>query len=269
MNIEFEQGYLILAQNNEITDYVACARALALSLRRVEPDAKICLLTDLADNSDPVFDIVKTFPMGDQAKDCEWKLLNDWQCFYASPFRQTIKIEADMIVPKNISHWLDICSLRDLVVTIGARDYQNRLATSRHYRKIFDANDLPDAYNAITYWRLCPTAKIFFDTIREIFNQWSIVMSTLKYGNDQPVNTDLAYAIALRLLGEETYTLPDGIPGLIHMKPRINNLQGEQWIRELTWEFSQDSMRIGTIEPLWPVHYHVKDFAKTILAHYG
>jgi len=269
MTVEFEKGYLVLAQNNSTTDYVACARALAHSIRRVESDARICLLTDDVSNTDPVFDIVKTFPWGDLASSSEWKLLNDWQCFYASPFRQTIKIEADMIVTRNIAHWFDICNVRDLVVTIGARDYHNRPAVSRHYRKIFDANDLPDAYNAITYWRRSTSARTFFDTVREIFEQWPTAMTALKYGTDQPVNTDLAYALALRLLGEEKYTLPGTVPGLIHMKSRINNLQGEDWTKELTWEFAQDSIRIGTIEPLWPVHYHVKDFAKTLLKHHG
>ena len=66
MQIEHQQGYLVLAQNNDTTDYVSCARALAHSIRRVEPDAKICLLTDVDTAQDRVFDIVKTFPMGDR-----------------------------------------------------------------------------------------------------------------------------------------------------------------------------------------------------------
>ena len=269
MNIKFERGYLVLAQNNNTTDYVACARALAKSLRCVEPDAKICLLTDDINHADPVFDIVKTFPMGDLAQDSDWKLYNDWQCFYASPFRQTIKIEADMMIPCNISHWFDICSARDLVVTMGARTYQNLPAVSRFYRKVFDANNLPDVYNAITYWRLSPGAQEFFDTVREIFDQWQTVMALLKYGTDQTLNTDLAYAIALTVLGQEKYTLPGTVPGLIHMKSRINHLQQEEWTKELVWELTEHGLRIGTIEPLWPVHYHVKDFAKTLLKHYG
>lgn len=269
MQIKHQRGYLVLAQNNDTTDYVSCAGALAHSIRMVEPDAKICLLTDVDRIQDPVFDIVKTFPMGDQAKHSQWKLYNDWQCFYASPFRQTIKIEADMIIPRNISHWFEICDKRDLVVTIGSRDYQNRPATSRYYRKIFDANMLPDAYNAITYWRLCPAAKTFFDTVREIFDQWDSIMQVLKYGKDQPMNTDLAYALALLLLGQEQHTLPGAVPGLIHMKSRINRLQGEDWTKELVWELESGHLRIGTVEQMWPVHYHIKHFSQTLLEHYG
>ena len=135
--------------------------------------------------------------------------------------------------------------------------------------KIFDSNNLPDVYNAITYWRLSPGAKKFFDTVREIFENWDHVMKTLRFGSEEQLNTDLAYAIALQLLGPENYVIPGTVPGMIHMKPRINDLIGEDWTRELIWEFGEGSFRINTIEQLWPVHYHVKDFAIEMEKHYG
>lgn len=262
MQIEHERGYLIVAQNNATTDYVACARALAKSIRQSDPEAKICLLTDRLVEGDTAFDYVKEFPFGDQARDHEWKLANDWQCFYASPFRETIKIEADMVITRSIRHWFDICCQRDLVVTIGARNYHNQLAAERDYRRVFDDNGLPDVYNAITYWRLSQGAKEFFDTVRNIFENWSSAMTMLRHGQDQPINTDLAYALALVLVGPEKHILPDGVPGLIHMKPALNALQTQDWTKELIWEFDRSSMRIGTIEQMYPVHYHVKDFAQ-------
>lgn len=269
MQIESEKGYLIVAQNNSVTDYVACARALAQSLRSVEPDAKICLLTDDINNSDPVFDYVKTFPFGDQAQDLDWKLKNDWQCFYASPFRQTIKLEADLLIPRSIAHWFDICCQKDLVVTIGARNYHNQKATERTYRRVIDDNGLPDVYNAITYWRLGASAKEFFDTVREIFDNWEDAMANIRFGQDQPINTDLAYALALMILGPDRFILPGDVPGMIHMKQAINCLQSENWTHELTWEFGQDSFRINTIEQMWPVHYQVKEFAQEISKYHG
>lgn len=269
MQIQHEQGYLILAQNNQDTDYVSCARALAKSIKRVEPQAKVCLLTDDVANADGVFDIVRTFPFGDKAKQHDWKLSNDWQCFYATPFRQTIKLEADMLITRSIKHWFDICSQKDLVVTLGARNYHNRPAQERTYRKIFDLNFLPDAYNAITYWRLSAGAKEFFDTVRELFENWESAMSMLRNGSGQPPNTDLAYALAMVLLGKEKYTLPGSVPGLIHMKQALNGLEHEDWTRQLVWEFDQGSMRIGTVEQMYPVHYHIKQFVKEIEKHYG
>ena len=269
MKIEHDRGYLVIAQNNSTTDYVQCARVLAASLHRVEPTARVCLLTDVAPEDATGFDYVRTFPYGDMARDSEWKLNNDWQCFYASPFRQTIKIEADMVVPQNISHWFDICQVRDIVVTVGARNYHNQLGTSRYYRKVFDDNDLPDAYNAITYWRLSKTAQEFFNLVRLIFENWESAMSSLKFGAGQPLNTDLAYAIAMKILGIENCTLPTSIPSLIHMKPRFNNLSSDDWTRELIWEIHPSGIRINTVEQQWPIHYHQKEFAQELMKYYG
>lgn len=250
-----------MAINNSSTDYVLCATVLAKSIRRVEPDAKICLVSD-SDIKDPVFDFVRPLPFGDQSQG-EWKLHNDWQCFYASPFRQTIKLEADIFLSRSISHWFDVCQQKDLVVMLGARNYHNQLTRSRAYRQIFDTNDLPDVYNAITYWRLSPAAKDFFEMVRDIISNWDSVMSLIKFGSSQPVNTDLAYAIALKTLGPEKYTLPSmDIPSMIHMKPAVAHIKGDDWTRELVWEIDENSFRINTIEQMWPVHYHVKQFAE-------
>ena len=185
--------------------------------------------------------------------------------FFASPFRQTIKIEADIFVPQDISHWFDICQCLDIVLTVGARDFRNQKSQCRHYRKIFDENQLPDVYNAITYWRLSADAQEFFNTVREIFVNWEATMQVLKYGKDQPLNTDLAYAIAAVMIGKEKCILPLDIPSLIHMKSRINSLINDDWTKELIWEVSPGSFRINTVEQLWPVHYHVKSWAKEIL----
>jgi len=268
MKVEAERGYLVIAQNNSTTDYIKCARMLAHSIRAVEPSAKICLLTDKP-IEDSLFDFIRVFPYGDLAIESEWKLKNDWQCFYASPFRETIKLEADMIIPQSIKHWFDICSIQELVVTVGARNFHNLPSTSRYYRKIFDQNNLPDVYNAITYWRLGRVSNEFFTTVKDIFNNWNAVMSALKFGADQPLNTDLAYAIAVCILGEENCTLPGSVPSLIHMKGRFNGLQYEDWTKELVWELNPGSLSINTIEQLWPFHYHVKEFSHHLEEYYG
>lgn len=262
--IHAERGYLIIAQNSNDTDYLQCARVLAHSIRHVEPQANICLMTDQVQDTDPVFSDVVEFPFGDHSGSDAWKLHNDWQCFYGSPYRQTIKLEADMIVPINISHWFDICQHKELVLTIGTKNYLGEDSDVRYYRQIFDANDLPDVYNAVTYWRRSQPAKEFFDLVRKIFAQWDDVMTTIKLGQGQPLNTDLAYAIAAKVLGVEQYTLPIAVPKMIHMKKAINRLQEEDWTRELVWEYEPGSFRLQTIQQLWPVHYHVKNFAKKL-----
>ena len=179
MPILSEKGYLIPAVNNNTVDYVDCARLLATSIKSFHPTAKICLLTNqmVEDNT---FDYVKVLPYGDQSQGQEWKLQNDWQCFAASPFRQTIKLEADMLATSPIDHWWTLFEHKDLVISQGCRDFYGQVSKSRYYRKIFDTNELPDVYNAITYWRVSKLAKEFFDLVRAIFTDWDSFKKLLK-----------------------------------------------------------------------------------------
>lgn len=269
MAVEFERGYLILAHNNGQDDYVACARALAKSLRYWMPDCKICLVTDSAE-TDPVFDIVKLFPYGDQASDTQWKLANDWQAFHASPFRETIKLEADMIITGNIDHWWAWFEHRDVVVSQGMRNHLNTESTTRAYRRLFDDNDLPDVYNAITYWRLSKTAAEFFELVKRFFQHWETVRKTLKYCDSVPANTDMIYAMVAKYMGAELVTLPGAWPQMIHMKPAVNFLKTDArpWCDEFVWELVDGHIRINTIEQQWPLHYHEKTFAKELENYY-
>jgi len=256
--IVYERGYLIPAINNGHTDYVACAVQLAQSIRDWHPDARICLLTNIhCDHA--VFDLVRQLPHGDTAIEA-WKLSNDWQVLQASPFRQTIELEADMIAASPIDHWWTMLQHRDVVVSTGARDFYNRSATSRRYRKLFDANNLPDVYNAVTYWRVSKTAMEFFNLVRQIFTHWSEFKKLLMMPDEVPT-TDVVYAMAAMIMGPERVTLPAGFgPTIVHMKKDLVGLQSPDWTRELVWENTQPGLRIHTVAQVGFVHYHVKEW---------
>ena len=251
MPVLSERGYLIVAQNSKSVDYIACAIQLARSIRQFHPDAKIALLTDSTDKS-YAFDyrVNFTHPLSDNP------YANDWQVFGASPFRQTIKLEADMIIASEIDHWWTMLEHRDVVVSTGARDFYDQPATSRFYRKVFDTNNLPDVYNAITYWRLSPTAQQFFGLVRRIFEHWEEYRTLLKFPDETP-STDLVYAMAALIIGPELVTMPfASYPRIVHMKRHMIPTHSEDWTQELTWE--TNPLRINTAAQWGAVHYHVK-----------
>lgn len=265
---DLERGYLIVADNTKETDYIDCAIALARSIKLHTPDAKIALMTSNEVNND-IFDYVVGLPFGDQAPDSNWKLKNDWQVFYASPFRQTIKLEADMIIPHSIDHWWDMLQKKDVVVSVGARNYKNQITTDRTYRKLFDLNNLPDVYNAITYWRKSQSAKQFFDTVRTVFENWDTIKKALKGADQDPGTTDVVYAVAAKLVGVENVTLPNvSYPTMIHMKQSINFLYDEDWTKEMVWELDRSNIRINTFNQMYPFHYHNKEFSKELNKYY-
>ena len=124
MPIQSEQGYLIMALNSDTVDYIDCARQLARSIRHFHPDAEICLLSNTDAPDFDLFNYHKTFsyPLSDNP------YANDWQVFGASPFRQTIKLEADMIIASEIDHWWTMLEHRDVVISTGARDFYDQPA---------------------------------------------------------------------------------------------------------------------------------------------
>jgi len=233
-----ERGYLIPAVGDL---YLRCADQLADSIRQWHPEANVTILTE------------EMLPFGNLGA-----YANDWQVFYASPYRQTIKLEADMIAASPIDHWWTLFEQRDVVVSQGARTFYDQPAESRHYRKIFDQNDLPDVYNAITYWRLSKTAQDFFQLIRNIFEQWDSYKKLLRFPEETP-STDVVYAMAAQIMGPEQVTLPSSIgPTIVHMKRYINPIQTNNWTKELTWE--TDPFRINTVAQWGLVHYHAKEW---------
>ena len=253
MPILAERGYLIPAVDTESTDYLSCAIRLARSIRQWHPDANISVIS-VKRCSDPVFNHVIPLPFGDLGG-----YANDWQCFAASPYRQTIKLEADMIIASPIDHWWTLLEKRDVVISQGCRDIYDQSGKSRYYRKIFDDNNLPDVYNAITYWRLSNDAKAFFDLVKNTFEYWNEYKKILKFPDDEPT-TDVVYAIAAVIMGTEKVTLPKGLgPTVIHMKRHMIPIQGADWTKELVWE--NNPFRINTVAQFGAVHYHIKEWA--------
>lgn len=249
-----ERGYLIPAVNTESVDYVACAVELARSIKQWHPAASVSLLT-LGECSDPVFDSVVQLPYGEQGG-----FANDWQCFAASPYRQTIKLEADMLAASAVDHYWTMFEHRDVVISQGCRTFYGHPATSRYYRKFHDENLLPDVYNAITYWRRSQTAQQFFNLVRDIFQHWDQVRTAYKFSEDT-ASTDCVYAIAAQIIGVEKVTLPLNIgPSIVHMKKNIQGCHSNNWTQELVWERLNPGVRIQTVAQTGFFHYHEKSW---------
>lgn len=248
-----EQGYVIVAVNSDTVDYLDCAKMLATTIRYWDPSARICLVTD-SSYAHPIYDhhrqlVPEANPYA-----------NDAQLFKLSPFRETIKLEADMFVVSPISHWWTQFRNRDVVISTGCRDWQDNVSTARHYRRVFDVNHLPDVYNAVTYWRRSETAREFFGWVRDIFANWTEFRKLIKFPDETP-STDLVYAMAAEIMGRDRVTMPfSTYPKIVHMKRHIAGTQTEHWLDELVWEYQDLRLRIQTVAQTGAFHYHVKDW---------
>jgi hypothetical protein len=258
------KGFVVVAQNTANVNYIQCAEMLALSLKNVMPNANVSLISDDVEHS-KYFDYVIALPHGDLAKDSEWKLINDWQVYEASPYDYTIKLEADMYIPVNIDYWWDILQQKEVVVCSTIRDYKNNISENKFYRNFIYNNNLPNVYNAITYFKKGELANKFFETVRFCFENWEYLKPILKCNVDEQATTDWVYAISCMIHGIENTTLPNfDAFSMIHMKQYINDLICENWTDELIYEINKNSLRLSTFPQLYPFHYHIKNFSYTI-----
>lgn len=265
-----DKGFVILAQDGKrMNQYELCAEALAKSIKRTMPDANVSIITDNKIKNTKLYDSVIPLPYGDKDPTGYWKLINDWQVYEASPYEYTIKLEADLYLPKSIEHWWNILKHRDLVVSTTIRDFKQDISPSRVYRRFIDDNKLPDTYNAITYFKKSNTAKKFFEIVRHIFENWPEFRALMKCNPYEEATTDWVYAIAVHILGEEKCLLPEFKDmSMVHMKRLINNLPTEDWTDALVYEILPHALRINSCPQLYPFHYHIKSFASKILKSY-
>lgn len=253
------RGYIIHAQNTADVDYLHCAKVLAHSIKRVMPDASVTLMTD-NDVESNVFDHVVKLP--NHAS--EYAMNNDWQLYWASPYTETIKIEADIYIPRNIDYWWDILKDRDMCISTTVRDYKNNISNTQYYsRKTFNDLKLVNTYSSLTYFRKSNVAERFYTIVRNIFENWQEWREQFNILDDIPT-TDVAYGIAA-LESPEQVILPTFTDmSMIHMKKMITGTYSKDWTRELLFEIVDGNIRINTFTQLYPFHYYIKDWSRTL-----
>ena len=261
-------GFMTFAQNTLEVDYLKMAYVQAMSIKLVMPSAKYAVVIDkhtalfVTDQQRFVFDYIIELE-NDFANEESWKLSNEWQAFTLTPFKETIKLESDILITRNIMHWLDMFRLRDVVLSTGCRDYKQQLSDCRFYRRVFDDNNLPDTYNGLMYFRYSKTATQFFETARQIYANWPTIRDEVLINcRDPHPTTDVVYALSAKIIGEELCTIPSAdFINFVHMKNKIN-----KWDVTVAWpelvmtELDVPTIRINNINQLAPFHYQNKEW---------
>ena len=264
MNYKNDIGFLSIAQNSKF-NYLELAYLQAISTKLTMPESKYAVIVDtntMNSFKDEYWNAIDyVIPLdNDYAKDKDVKFLNEWQVLKLTPFKETIKLESDLLITRDISHWINAFRLRDIVLSSGAKDFRQELSPSRTYRQIFDLNELPDIYNGLMYFRLTELSFKFFSIARELFLEWDLIKQSLKRCNNIEPSTDLIYAVAAKIIGVEKCTLPLNWINFVHMKPAINKLPEQPWFKSVIQEIDAPMLRIGNLNQYYPVHYCDKDW---------
>jgi hypothetical protein len=219
------KGFLVLAQNSDV-DYVRQAYALALSIKATQPNINnISIVTNdqVPEEYRAVFDQIIPIPFNDAASNSTWKVENRWKLYYASPYDETIIFDTDMLVLDNIESVWKFVSNRDLFFTSSVVDYKHRVINNSAYRKMFVANDLPNLYSGMCYFKKSDTALEFFKLIEFITYNWEKLYYTVAPKNMQNFySLDVTMSIAAKLMGVDDVITNKNSPfTFTHLKPAL------------------------------------------------
>lgn len=258
-------GYLIVACNTRDIDYLKHAYYLACSIKDTQKQYnKISIIVnDLAAKSlksvdRDIFDQVIKVNQNTEQKD----FAVDANIWNLSPYKQTIKIESDMILTSNIDHWWAILDQKDIVLTNCVQTYWGEKITNRSQRKLFDDNLLPDVYSGFMYFRYSKESQKFFNIVQQIFSNWDWYRDYyLKNCRYQKPVSDEVFAIAARIYGVENCTLTDSVLSFVHMKNGLQKLPNEEeWWQYVFCEKNLNTYNVGFYKQTLPLHYHNKKF---------
>jgi hypothetical protein len=261
-----QQGFVTFAQNTDTVDYLELAYVQALNIKATQKENRYAVIVDSAtkeklnEHHYRVFDYIIDLPVDYNDDTSTRKFANEWQVFRLTPFKETIKLESDLLFTRSIDHWWTAFRLKNVCLSTGCKNYLGINSTIRKYRELFDANNLPDVYNGLMYFRFSKEAASFFSAAQYIQTNWEYVRAGLKQCIEEQPSTDVLYALAALMVGEETVTMPSmDFLNFVHLKPAINGVEETVTDRLLT-EFDQGMIRINNINQLQPLHYFEKDF---------
>lgn len=264
-----DKGYFTFVQNSPTVDYLNTAYLQALSIKCTQGINKYAIAVDnetkelITDEHKKVFDYIIDIP-DDEATHSEWKLENEWKAWFCTPFKETIKLDSDILFTRNIDHWWKICQAKDVCCASKIRDYEGNISAVDTFRKLHKLNNLPNLYSGFTYFRYTRFSRDFFIAVRDVFQNWPIFRDTvLKECLHDKANTDEAYAIAAVLVGEEDcYNPAQDIPTFVHMKGPINGWPNTDWTDKVYAQLDDDAnLTVGFNRQVYPFHYVNKEFA--------
>lgn len=262
------KGHVFVAQQSSV-NYIRQAYALALSIKLHNKEHnQTCLITndEVLDEYKHAFDYIVPIPWTDLADFSSWKIENRWKVIHATPFDENIVYDADMLLLNSNDHWWPYLEKHDVLLSSSVVDYRNNNITSDYYRKTFTANDLPNVYVGVFYFRKITFAFEFFKWLEIITTNWQAFYKLhLKNSPQKFVSMDVNAALAVKMMDcEHLVTVKNTkIPSFTHMKPGIQGWTTvpPKWTYVLNSYFDKDcGLKVGNFRQQGIFHYTEPEF---------
>lgn len=218
------KGFLIYASGEE---YVKQAYLCALSIIASNNQYPISLVTDtqIIEKYKTVFDKIIETPWN-TSTDSRFHTENRWKLYHATPYEETIVLDSDILVQKDLEPFWKLMKNYDLYYPTRVFTYRKDLVTNNYYRKAFVANNLPNVYNTLHFFKKCEKSKEYYAWLETISNNWELFYGNFckNYYPKQP-SMDITCAIAAKIMDIDTEitNLKMDLPMIVHMKPAVQN----------------------------------------------
>jgi len=265
------KGFLTIAQNNKSTDYIKLAYALAMSLKASQSaisnlSIAVTKKSDVPEKYAWAFDEIIEIPWGDAASKSEWKLENEWKLYHITPYRETIKLDCDMLFLNDINAWWNVLEKRDICIPTKVYNMQNTLVDNDFYRDGYFENKIPKLHTAFMYFKKCELAHEFFTMAEIITQNWQkFYWNFLPIKSPKEFSTDTTFSLAAKLIDrvDDIVSPWDEIPTFIHAKTKLtdwgNYHASEDWSNYVPFYFTPKlECFIGYYRQNKPLHYHLK-----------
>jgi|TARA_B110000858_G_scaffold198434_1_gene264941 hypothetical protein len=273
---ELFTGDLVLADNRIYLvnydgkiNYVEQACVLAMSLKVLNPDTKISIITNDSVPKDyqKLFDQIIPIPFGDSAIDSDWKIENRWKLYHASPYDETIVMDTDMLVLQDISSWWNFLANYKIFFPNRVYTYRGTEADTSYYRKVFKVNNLPNLFSGLHYFKKSDEAQEFYHWLELVVTNWEEFYELFLKGVTRPTHMSIdvcASIVALILNCTDKITNSNvSFPSFTHMKKNCQDwVDGaETWQDRVGFYISRDcKIKIGNYNQTGILHYTENNF---------
>jgi hypothetical protein len=254
-----DKGYLLFAVDTKDVDYSTLAYACALTIKLTQPEEfnNISIVTNSKDKFKErlqIFDNIIEYD-GPRGMDCRSR------AYDLSPYQKTVLLDSDMLFLKPMDHYWKQVEHLDLFITSSPQNYKGNTFNYGPYRKAFVDYDLPDIYNAWTYFNKSEQAKEFFELVKLMTdNPDPFIKKFLPSLGSSNIPTDEAFALSLCILGLEDQAVYSewDFPRITHMKPLVQGWKEYlvDWTEKIRFSLNQQGqVKLGVWQQTELLHY--------------
>ena len=258
------KGFLIYAEGSE---YVRQAYALALSIKYSQTTVTgVSLLTQdpVPEKWQLVFDQIIPIPWYEKSGG-RYSAEHRWKVYHATPYDETIVLDADMLVLEDIDQWWKYCANYNIKFCNRVKNYKLDIVVDKINRQAFIANNLSSPYYALHYFKKSNQALEFYRTLEFVCNNWEWCWTKFAPKEYQKwLSMDLATAITIEILLAHEQVFDHNSPlEFIHMKPNVQHWHPipDTWQDTVTHMLnSQGNLIVGNIRQNKIFHYVESNF---------